>query len=205
LFGLDAPSAKVRFYSGKDELLAVLLGTQEKAGARIHAKLEKGDSIGLLDRALSQRISSEFRKRAVWSGVDASQVGALTISSGMNNFVLRKAGMQWLDITKPNDAIDVATVTDTLAVLANLKADRYAVDKDADMKLYGLDMPMQVIVIGQPGGASKVLQLGGEVGGTDGKQVYARVVEPGRTDVFVLSAADTAKLKRDRAAYVKKK
>jgi hypothetical protein len=43
------------------------------------------------------------------------------------------------------------------------------------------------------------------VGGTDNKQRYARVVDPARSDVFVLSAADTARLMRDRAVYVQKK
>ena len=60
-------------------------------------------------------------------------------------------------------------------------------------------------MIGQPNGESKTLLLGGEVGGTNGKQVYAKVADPARTDVFVLSEADTAKLVRDRGGYAPKK
>jgi hypothetical protein len=50
-----------------------------------------------------------------------------------------------------------------------------------------------------------VLEIGGPVGGTDGKQRYARVADKDRTDVFVLTAADTARLTRDRGEYVMKK
>ena len=109
----------------------------------------------------------------------------------------------WFDAQKADDQPDVAKVTDTLAALAGLKAERFVSDKDADLKLYGLDKPSRVIVITQQGGTAKTLQLGGEVGGTNGKQVYAKVADNDRTDVFVLSEKDTATLTRDRAAYKK--
>ena len=37
-----------------------------------------------------------------------------------------------------------------------------------------------------------------------GKQRYAKVNDPARTDVFLLSEADTAKLTRDRASLLEK-
>jgi len=204
-YGLDQPTARVRFLVGANEVFALVIGGKEKDGPRVYSRVDKGDVVALLDAGLSARVLSEFRKRAVWSGVDASQVATLAISSGDTNFVLRKATGLWLDANKPEDRIDAAVVTDTLAVLAGLKADRYAVDKDADLKLFGLEKPRRVIVISAPGAPPKVLQIGGEVGGTNGKQAYARVDEKGRTDVFILSEADTATLLRDRAAYLSKK
>lgn len=204
-FGLEAPSAKLQFFSGDKEVLSLLLGSKEKEGNRIHGKLEKGDLVVLFDVPMSNRLQTEFRKRAVWSGVDASQIQMLAASSEGSNFSLRKAGPVWLDAAKPQDQFDTAQVTETLAALAGLKAERFVADKDANLKLYGLDKPSRVIVITQQGGVVKTLQLGGEVGGTNGKQVYARVLEEGRTDVFVLSEYDTSLFRRDRAAFLIKK
>jgi hypothetical protein len=55
----------------------------------------------------------------------------------------------------------------------------------------------------QRGVGAKTLQLGGPVGGSGGKRVYARV--PDRPGVFELSEAATATLTRDRAAFGAKK
>jgi len=132
-------------------------------------------------------------------------VQTIAVSAGKANFGFRKEGMVWFDTGKPGDLPDSAAITDTLAALAKLKAERYAVDKDANLKLYGLDQPSYVIVVSQQGGTAKTLQIGGEVGGTNGKQRYAKVADKDRSDVFVLSTADTALLTRDRAGYAGKK
>ena len=205
-FGLDAPRAKVKFLFNDKDVLSVLVGASEKDGPRAHAMVEKGELIGLLDAGLSGKLLGEFRKRAAWTGVDASQVNLLAISEGKTNFVLRKAGPIWADPEILTDVYDAAKVTEMLAALAQLKAERYVADKDANLELYGLKEPKRVIVLSmQEGKVTKSLQLGGEVGGSGGKQVYAKVNEPGRTDVFVLSEADTAKLMRDRAGLTVKK
>jgi len=205
-FGLDAPRAKVKFLFNDKDVLSVLVGSSEKDGPRAHAMVEKGELVGLLDAGLSGKLLGEFRKRAAWTGVDASQVNLLAISEGKTNFVLRKAGPVWADPEKLTDTFDAGKVTEMLAALAQLKAERYVADKDANLELFGLKEPKRVIVLSmQEGQVTKSLQLGGEVGGSGGKQVYAKVNEPGRTDVFVLSEADTAKLMRDRAGLTVKK
>ena len=205
-FGLDAPRAKVKFLFNDKDVLSVLVGSSEKDGPRTHAMVEKGELVGLLDTGLSGKLLGEFRKRAAWTGVDASQVNLLAISDGKANFVLRKAGPIWADPEKLTDVYDAAKVTEMLAALAQLKAERYVADKDANLELYGLKEPKRVIVLSmQEGKVTKSIQLGGEVGGSGGKQVYAKVNEPGRTDVFVLSEADTTKLMRDRAGLTVKK
>jgi hypothetical protein len=170
----------------------------------VYAKLEKGDLVAALDPTVTGKVLGEYRKRAVWSGVDASQVETLSVSSGASNFSLRKVGTTWVDSAKPTDPIDTAKVSEVLDTLAGLKAGRYVADKDADLKLYGLQPPERVIVVTQKGEA-KTLHLGRPEGGSDGKRVYARVDDKGRTDVFVLTEADTAKLTRDRAGFVGKK
>jgi hypothetical protein len=202
-YGLDSPTATVKFFNGDKEVRGIQIGKKHTDGRRVYAKVEGADAVVLFDPGLSAKLLGEYRKRAVWSGVDASQVQSLAVSSGDSNFAFTKVGPAWLDPQKADDQPDPAKVTDTLAALAGLKAERFAADKDADLKLYGLDKPSRVIVVTQQGGAAKTLHLGGEVGGTNGKQVYAKVEEKDRTDVFVLSEADTAKLVRDRSGYKK--
>ena len=204
-FGLDNPTATVQFLSGDKPVLALLIGKYHTDGKRAYAKLEQGDVVALLDAPTTAKLLGEYRKRAVWSGVDAAQVQSFIVSAGEANFQFRKAGQAWIDPTKSDDIPDAAIITDTLSTLAGLKAERYVADKDANLKLFGLDKPSQVMVLGQQGGANFTLQLGGEVGGTNGKQVYAKVGEAKRTDVVVLSEEDTAKLRRDRTKYIGKK
>jgi hypothetical protein len=202
-FGLDTPVATVTFVSGDKEVLAVQVGRYDGDTKRAFGKVAGGEAVAVFDTGVSAKLLGEYRKRAVWGGVDAAQAQVLTVSAGNATFVLRKAGATWTDPAKPDDPPDAAKVTDTLAALAGLKAERFVADKDADLKLYGLDQPSRVIVVTQQTGESKTLRLGGEVGGTNGKRVYAKVDEPGRTDVFVLSESDTAKLTRDRNGYKK--
>jgi Domain of unknown function (DUF4340) len=204
-YGLDAPTAKLEFLTGDKTVLGLFIGKLHTDGKRAYAKLEQGDVVALLDVATTAKLLGEYRKRTVWSGVDAAQVQSLVVSAGETNFQFRKAGQAWIDPTKAEDIPDVAVITDTLSTLAGLKAERYAADKDSNLKLFGLDKPSQVIVLVQQGGVSFTLQLGGEVGGTNGKQVYAKVGDPKRTDVVVLSEEDTAKLRRDRTKYLGKK
>ena len=89
--------------------------------------------------------------------------------------------------------------------LTALQVERFAMDADADLKLFGLEKPEATIIVTLMDGTTRVLAVGGAVGGTGDKQRYARVVDKGRTDVFVLSAADTERFTRDRAVYMQKK
>jgi len=67
-----------------------------------------------------------------------------------------------------------------------------------------IDLLARSCFIVTAGAARHVLELCGVVGGTRGKQRYARVVEKDRSDVFVLSDADTIRLTRDRSEYLTK-
>ena len=190
-YGLDKPEAKWTLFAGEKEVLSLTVGKKEDNGPRAYAKVTTGDVVALLDEKLTGRLFAEYRKRAVWTGGDASQVETVAISSGANNFALRKDGTNWVDPAAAGDAFDTAKVTELLDALAGLKAERYAADKDGDPKLYGLEPPERVIVLTQRG-VVKTLHLGRAEGGSGGKRVYAKVVEPGRTDVFVVSEADAA-------------
>ncbi|QEL13579.1 DUF4340 domain-containing protein [Limnoglobus roseus] len=202
-YGLDKPTVKWVLKNGDTEAMSLLVGS--KKDGRAFVKLEKGDLVGLLDPSLTAKVTGEYRKRAVWTGIDASQVENVEIKAGDSTVQLTKVGMAWADTAKPTDIIDAGKVSELLDALAGLKALRYASDKDADLKLYGLQPPQRTITISQRGGVTKTLQIGREEGGSNGSRLYARVDEKGRTDVFVLSEADTQKLTRDRAAFAGKK
>jgi hypothetical protein len=201
-FGLDRPEAKWTILYDDRPVLTLLIG-KKTADGRVHVTTDKGELVGLLDAARTARVLAEYRQRKPWD-VDAAQVVSVEVAAGDSKFTLEKQGTAWVDPAKPGDAIDARVVNELLGTLGALRVERYAVDQDADPKLFGLEKPEVTILVNSPMG-KRVLEIGSAVGGTDGKQRYARVADKDRTDVFVLSAADTTRLTRDRAAYVMKK
>jgi hypothetical protein len=139
----------------------------------------------------------------VWSGVDAAQAESVTVKAGATTFAFKKAGANWVDDAKPTEPINTTRVTELLTTFVGLKADRYAADKDGDPKLFGLAPPQLTIVVTLAGGVKKTLLIGNFEGGGNGKRVYARADEKNRTEIVVLSDADTIILLRDRPEYKK--
>ncbi|CAN5606640.1 hypothetical protein BH11PLA2_BH11PLA2_06380 [soil metagenome] len=198
-YGLDKPEEVWTFANGDMEVLKLSLGSRDKSGTKVYAKVNGSDIVALLDAPLTNRLTAEYRKRAVWTGVDAAQVDTIAVSSGMTNFAFRKQGMAWVD-SSAGEPVNAAAVTELLDTLAGLKASKYVTDEKADLKLYGLEPPQRVIVLTAKGGPPKTLHLGREEGGKGGRY-YAKVADADRTDVFVISEADAAKLMKDRGAY----
>jgi hypothetical protein len=201
-FGLDKPEAKWTLTYDEKPVLVLLVG-KKTADGRVHVATDKGELVGLLDAVRTDRVLAEYRQRKPWD-VDAAQVASIDLAVGGTKFTLEKAGAAWVDPAKPADAIDSRVVNELLGTLGALRVERYAADKDADAKLFGLEKPEVTLAVNSPTG-NRVLEIGGAVGGTDGKRRYARIVDKDRTDVFVLTAADTARLTRDRGMYVMKK
>jgi hypothetical protein len=199
-FGLDPPELALALSNGEQPVLTLLLGNGEKSGNRITAKTSASDLIGWLDAGLSARVRSEFRRRAIWTDLDASQAEAFSITPrGGPNGAFRKGNGGWSDAIKPVESVDQSKVTEMVAALANLRAERYVVDgPNAKPELYGLATPAQVLVLSVRGNPPRTLHLGGFVANSNKKQVYARVMDPERPEIFVLSEADTAKLMQTR-------
>jgi hypothetical protein len=201
-FGLDRPEAKWTLTNGDSTVLVLLLG-RKAADGRLHATTEKGELVGLLDKSITGRVLAEYRQRKLWE-VDAAQVTELDFAGAGGKLTLEKDGAAWRDSGRPAEPIDGRAVNDLLGALSSLQVDRYAADRGAEPKLYGLEKPELTLTV-LTAGSRRVLEIGAAVGGTDGKQRYARVVEKDRSDVFVLTPADTALVTRDRAAYLMKK
>jgi len=89
---------------------------------------------------------------------------------------------------------------ETLAALGGLKAARYVVDKGADLKLYGLGPPELVLEVETPTG-QWVLHIGRSEG--ESKRSYAHVPGKDRSEVFIISEGDAARLMRDLSAFTK--
>jgi hypothetical protein len=203
-YGLDKPEIRWSFLSGDKEVLGLLIGTPEKIkqgdGPRSYAKLANGDLVFLLDPGLTKKVLGEYRNRDVWTGLDSAQVDRISFGYAQNPVVLEKVDNTWHVAGKPAVPIKPEKVTETLDALSRLKVERYVVDQNADMKLYGLEPPQLVLEVQTPTG-KKTLHVGRAEGTT--KRYYARVPEPNRSDVFILSEADAGKILRQVADFGK--
>jgi hypothetical protein len=200
-YGLDKPEARYRLQAGDKDVLELLVGTREKDGRRCYAKLAGNDLVFLLDPKLTARALGEFRPRKVWSQpLDALQIESVRFNYARNPFTLEKTDDGWQVAGKPDLKPNPETVNETLAAVANLKLARYAVDKGADAKLFGLETPELVLeVITRTG--KRTLHIGSVEG--DSKRRYARLPGGDRSDVFVLDEADVARIVREAAAFTK--
>lgn len=201
-FGLDRPTAKWTLLNGDQPVLVLSLGIKTPEG-KVYATTDKSDLVGLLDAQLSARSLAEYRQRKPWQ-VDAAQASEIMMATKAGTFSLEKAGALWRDPARPADSMDAAAVNELLSTLSVLSVERYAIDRGANFKLFGLEKPETTLTL-TSAGAKHVLEIGGMVGGSDGKQRYARIVEKDRDDVFVLSPTDTARLTRDRSQFLMKK
>jgi hypothetical protein len=203
-YGLDKPEVRWRFLLGDKEVLGLLVGGYEKTkqgeGQRCYAKLTAGDLVFLLNPDLTKKVLGEYRSRTVFSSLDSAQVERIRFEYAQNPFVLEKTDNNWHVVGKPAVAIKAEKVSETLDALSRLKAEHYVVDANADFKLYGLEPPQLVLEIQTPSG-KKTLHLGRAEGTT--KKHYARVPEPNRSDVFIISEADAAKILRSAGDFGK--
>jgi hypothetical protein len=204
-FGLDKPELRWRFLSADKTVLNLAVGAKDNTGNRVHAKLgdKSGDDnlVFLLKPSMTAKVKAEYRTRSLWPAApDAAQVEGLSFGYAKNPFALEKAGGSWLVVGKPDIKVDAKAVNETLASLAGLKVDQFIVDKDADLKLYGLDKPTLTLDIQTPAG-KKTLLIGRQEGGSN--RYYAQVPEK-KGEVFAISEVDAGKIVRDLAGFKEK-
>jgi hypothetical protein len=206
-YGLDRPEATWRVQSGDKEVLNLQIGNPEAkevdrrdAGpTRRYARLAKSGVVFLLDARLSQKVLDEYRPRTVWTPpLDAVEIESLNYRYNRSPFLLEKSGSTWQAVGRPSAKINTATVEDTLAALAGSKLSRYAVDKDANLALFGLDNPELVLEIATRSG-KRVLRLGNVEGSSKGR--YARIQDSDRGGVFVLDEETCVRIMRDLSAF----
>ncbi|MDY3563698.1 DUF4340 domain-containing protein [Gemmata sp. JC673] len=202
-FGLDKPEATWTVTNG-DKVEAVLHVGKAAPDGRVYARVGSTGPVALLGRDQTAKVLAEYRVRKPWT-LDAFQAEKLEFTQAGKTFTLQKDGAAWADPAAPKDIVSAPAVTELLGGLTALQVERYAVDEKADLKLFGLEKPEAALTVTFKDGSKRELAVGGVVGGTGDKQRYARVVDKDRTDVFVLSAADTDRLTRARGVYVQKK
>jgi hypothetical protein len=205
-FGLDRPEIRWRFLAGDKEVLLLTIGGKEKVKdnepVRVYARAGDGDLVFLVNPKLTQQVLGEYSRRALWPPVDAFQAERIDFNYPESPFAFVKQGADWQAAGKPDLKLRPQAVNDAVAALANLKAERTVIDKDADLKLFGLDPPQLVIELQVRGGGKRTLAIGNAEG--ESKRRYARVIGGSRDDVFVLSVEDTAKLFRVLNDFVRK-
>lgn len=198
-YGLNRPEAQWHVQSGSTEVLNLQIGNKETKGERRYARLAKSELVFLLDSRMSQKVLDEYRPRTVWTPpLDAVEIESLNYRYNRSPILLEKAGSTWQVIGKPDAKINAATVEDTLAALAGLKLSRYAVDKDANLALFGLDKPELILEIASRSG-KRALHIGNVEGSSKGR--YARVPDSERGGVFVLDEETCVRLLRDLNAF----
>jgi hypothetical protein len=188
-FGLDPPQAQWQLFApdATTETLTLVVGGKEKDGQRVYARLQGNDLISVLDERLSYQVLAEYRNRKVWLSLDAFQVEKLTYGYEKGGFTLQKMGSDWHVAGKSDLKVKSDTVRDTLDALARLKAERWVVDRDADLKLFGLEPPYLTLEV-EAGTSKRTLKVGRQEGGSG--RYYATVVNENSGAVFLLSEAD---------------
>lgn len=194
-YGLDTPEARWRFIANDRDVLNLSVGVKEASSDRRYAKLNGGDTVFLLDPAMSNRLVAEYRRRNAWAAVSPDEVETVVYGIGDKTLVLHKSDGRWQIPGRPEQAVNVSAIDDLVATLANLRVERFVVDKDPDLRTFGLLNPARTIVIRARGGNPLTLYLGRYEPGS--RRLYARVFDNSRTDVFTLSEADSAKLLRE--------
>jgi hypothetical protein len=200
-YGLDRPQAQVQLFApdGAKPALTVLVGSKEKDGNRLYAMVQGSDLVALLDAKLSEQVLAEYRSRKVWPPLDAFQVEKLSYAYEKDAFTLNKVGNDWHLSGKPNVMVKADAVRDVLDALARLKAERWVVDKDADLKLFGLAPPHLTLEV-DTGSGKRVLKVGRQEGGSN--RYYATVVGENNGAVFLLSEADARAIARPLTGFL---
>lgn len=201
-YGLDKPETRWRVQAGGKDVLDLVVGAAEKNGPRRYARLANGDLVFLLDAAASMKVLAEYRNRILGPPLDVAQAEKITYKYQQNPFSLEKVNSEWRLAGKPDLKVNQAAVSDMLDALAGMKAERYAEDKAAERKPYGLDPPQLVLEVETRAG-KRTLEVGRPEGGS--KRLYAHVVDGGRADVIVLGAADVARIVRPLDGFTKAK
>lgn len=84
-----------------------------------------------------------------------------------------------------------------LDALARLKAERWVVDKDADLKLFGLEPPFLTLEVDA---GKRILKVGRQEG--ESNRYYATVVGENSGAVFLISETDARAIVRPLAGFL---
>ncbi|MCE9531868.1 MAG: DUF4340 domain-containing protein, partial [Planctomycetes bacterium] len=208
-YGLDKPT-RWRIYDGSKLVLDLLLGDYEKVGPnkttkghRLYAKVDKSETVALLDFRLSRQLAQEYRLRSLWEPpIAASRIKEVSIkpADGKDVITLSKNPLGWIDPEKPTERLSAERVGDLVSQIPFLLVDQFVADKGADLAKFGLDKP-RLLTITLEDGMKHTLLLGKL---SDGKKLYAKAVDPARTDVFLLGESISTALNRPKADYVLK-
>jgi len=187
-YGLVTPRAKWTVQNEGKDAIVLLVGRDN------FAKLATGDAIVALPAEATAKLVADYRPKKVWS-LDEARVESIEVNWAGKTFKLRRQGTGWEDPAAPKDAVNDRAVSELLATLGALKADRWAT---ADAKAAGLEKPTGVITLTLRDKSTRVVNLGAPA---DGKKLHARTADANAA-IFILGEADAAKLTRERAAYI---
>jgi hypothetical protein len=199
--GLDRPQVEWRLSSGEKEVLHLLIGSPTADG-RVAARVAGNDMVFRLDPGLSAKATGEYRSRSLWLPLDSAQVESIRFGYLDHPFSLRKVDGKWTAVDQPKTPIRADAVSSLLDVMARLRTERFIVDSAADLKLYGLAPPELTLEV-STSSDKRTLYVGRAEGGS--RRRYACLAEPGRSDVFVVSEADSQAIMQTLTSLGEKK
>ncbi len=211
-FGLDRPQALWTVSFDGKEVLSLHVGnpepvsekekekekTKESGTPRRYAKLDKSDTIFLLNPKQSARALDEYRSRKPWPALDAVQVEKISYS-GPAPFVMEKSDNVWHVAGKPEVKVNAKAVSDTLDALAALKVEHWLADEKGDLQLHGLQPPQMSLEL-QTTTGKRTLLIGRREG--ESQRLYAAVA--GNDAIFVIGEEDARRIVRPLAAFLEK-
>jgi hypothetical protein len=191
-YGLAEPRQRWKLEAEGKVVFNLLVGTE--TNGRSHAKVADQPRVFLLAADLSKQLGQEQRTGRLWKdSFDPAQARRLKVSrSGAVLYELEKIGGTWTVVGQPDNKVVETKVNDLLAALADLNAERYVLDKDADLKLYGLE-PVQWLIEAESPSGKRILRLGRTEG--DSKRIYGYTTD--QSGVFVISEQSAHALARE--------
>jgi hypothetical protein len=205
-YGLDQPAARLRFKSGGDEKLFLIIGGEEnnQPGARRYARLGDRNVVFLLSAKMTAKMLDEFRAREPIPAFPFAKATAITVSeNGKKPFTLEKKEIEkdkekeWKVAGDPKAKVNTEAIFDAVITMGSLRAKSWISDDKTDLKKYGLESPTWKIEV-QIEGGKRELWLGGFE--DKSKRYYA--LTPGVAGVFVINESDGTLLTRPLSAYL---
>jgi hypothetical protein len=190
-YGLDNPQNIVTLYeSGKTEPKVLLFG--KKQGNATHVKTKDADTVFLVKGSLLNKVEmgvAELRDKIVLK-FDSDDAQKLELKHDNIAITCVKQGVNWRITIPSNENADNSEVTGIIDKLAELRVEKFVLDKP-DAVTTGLDKPQVQVTVTLKNNTAHKLIIGKSAGN---QTVYAKLETP--EELFLLNDAIVQDLKK---------
>jgi len=122
-----------------------------------------GAYIMLVERHKPTTDELKLAEGKLFAGFDSAKARRVVVTNSHGRFELKKEKDAWQLVAPLADQANQGAVSSLLSSFGGLKSDRTLEAKDVKLADYGLDKPEMTLEIGEEGGKSYQLKLGGEL------------------------------------------